>query len=140
MTPTAKQAVLSAWKAFGSGDRPRIQACLAPDVEWLAPPGNATAVALPYTHHMIGREQVVNFLVDEFPRLFVGDVRVDVGTVVAEGNIVVLQERMRARLANGRDYDNDYCFLFTVDDAGRIARVREYMDTRKGHACVFGKD
>ena len=37
-----------------------IEACLAPDAEWLASPGNATAVALRYTHHMVGRDSIVD--------------------------------------------------------------------------------
>jgi len=49
-----------------------------------------------------------------------------------------LLERMRAALAGGKPYENDYCFVFTV--AGdRIREVREYMDTRKGWRMVFGE-
>jgi len=40
-------------------------------------------------------------------------------------------------LAGGKPYDNDYCFVFELRE-GRIARMREYMDTRKGHAAIFG--
>lgn len=134
----AKNAVIDAWRAFASRDRSRIEACFAPEAEWLAPPGNATAVALQYPHHMVGRDSIVRFIVDEFPRLFVRDVRVDFGDVLCEGNKVVLQERMQAVLANGRSYVNDYCFIFELDASGRIRRVREYMDTRAGHEMVLG--
>ncbi|HVE55053.1 MAG TPA: nuclear transport factor 2 family protein [Ramlibacter sp.] len=133
-----KNAVMAAWRAFASGDRARVEACLAPDAEWLAPPGNATAVALRCTHHMIGRESIVRFIVEEFPRLFVRDVRVTFGDVLCEGNKVVVQERMEAGLANGRQYVNDYCFIFELDASGQIRRVREYMDTHAGHRMVFG--
>jgi ketosteroid isomerase-like protein len=52
---------------------------------------------------------------------------------------VIVEERMRATLAGGRLYENDYCFVFTV--AGdRIREVREYMDTRKGWRMVFGEE
>jgi len=132
-----KNAVMTAWRAFASRERARIEACLAPDAEWIAPPGNATAVALQYTHHMVGRDSIVKFIVDEFPRLFVSNVRVDFGAVLCEGNQVVVQERMRAELANGRHYVNDYCFIFDLDASGRIRRVREYMDTRAGHEMIF---
>lgn len=133
-----KQAVMSAWKAFGSRDRARVAACFTPDAEWLAPPQNATALALKDTHHLVGRDRIVRFLVDEFPRLFVRGVRVDFGSILCEGDTVIVEERMQAVLANGRHYDNDYCFFFQLDAAGRIHRVREYMDTRKGHSCIFG--
>ena len=133
-----KQAVMAAWKAFASRDRARIEACLAPDAEWLAPPQNATAIALQDTHHLVGRDRIVRFLVDEFPRLFVRDVRVDFGSILCEGDTVIVEERMQAELANGRHYDNHYCLFFVLDPQGRIRRVREYMDTRKAHECIFG--
>lgn len=133
-----KNAVLEAWKAFASRDQPRIEACFTPDAEWLAPRGNATALYLRYPDHMVGRKQIAVFLAAEFHKLFVSDVRVDIKTVLADGHVVVLEERMRATLANGRAYENDYCFFFELDDEGRIHRVREYMDTQRGHECVFG--
>lgn len=133
-----KNAVMAAWRAFASRDPARIAACLAPDAQWLAPADNATAVALRYTHHMVGRDSIVRFIVEEFPRLFVRDVRVDFGDVLCEGNKVVVQERMQAELANGRHYVNDYCFIFELDASYRIRRVREYMDTRAGHEMIFG--
>lgn len=38
---------------------------------------------------------------------------------------------MRATLANEGHDDNDCCFVFEMQD-GRIRRVREDMDTRRG--------
>ena len=58
--------------------------------------------------------------------------------VHADGDSVIVEERMRATLPGGRRYDNDYCFVFVVE-AGRIKQVREYMDTRKGWQMVFGE-
>lgn len=133
-----KSAVLAAWRSFASGDPERVSACFTPDAQWLAPPGNATAVALGETHHLAGRERITRFLVEEFPALFVRDVKVEIGNVLCEGRTVILEERMQAGLANGRHYDNRYCFFFELDAQGYIHRVREYMDTRAGHECMFG--
>ena len=55
----------------------------------------------------------------------------------ADGNIVVIEQRLRATLANGNAYDNDYCFVLELEN-GLIRRVREYMDTAKGNRMVFG--
>lgn len=133
-----KNAMMAAWRAFASRDPVRIAGCLAPDAEWLAPPGNATAVALRYTHHMVGRDSIVQFIVQEFPRLFVRNIRIDFGDILCEGTRVVVQERMQAELSNGRQYVNDYCFIFELDASYKIRRVREYMDTRAGHEMIFG--
>lgn len=50
--------VKAAWDAFGSRDAARIAACFAPDAEWIAPPGNATAIALDGPHHLLGADQI----------------------------------------------------------------------------------
>jgi len=67
------------------------------DAQWLAPPANATALALRGSHHMVGRDAIVRFSTVDFPKLFVRDV-----------------------------------------SGGRIAFVREYMDTQRGAQCIFG--
>jgi ketosteroid isomerase-like protein len=132
-----KRTISDAWKAFASRDPKRIASWFTEDAEWLAPRGNATALALDAPDHMIGPEAIVHFLAEKFPALFVSDVAVDFRSRYCEGDTVIVELRLQATLANGRRYDNDYCFIFELRD-GRIARVREYMDTQKGRACIFG--
>ena len=93
---------------------------------------------------MVGRaaatvgEAIARFIADDFPRLFVKDVDVAFRGVYAEGDRVVVEETMSATLAGGSSYVNDYCFVFELRD-GLIHRVREYMDTARGHRMVFGE-
>jgi hypothetical protein len=131
---SAKDVVLRAWQEFASRDPERIKAVFTPDAEWLAPEGNATSLALDGTHHLVGRDRIVHFLTVEFPTVFVADVQIDFRTVLADGATVVVEERMQATLPHGGHYDNEYCFIFEVED-DRIKRVREHMDTRRGAAC-----
>ncbi|MCW4462638.1 nuclear transport factor 2 family protein [Sphingomonas sp. BT-65] len=131
--------VAAAWEAFASRDADRIAACFAPEAEWIAPPGNATAVALDYPYHMRGAEEIARFIATEFGRLFVADVVIDFRTMAAAGDLVTVEERMRATLVNGRSYDLPYCFVFVVA-GGRITQVREYMDTRSGWRQMFGDE
>lgn len=137
-TRTSKDIIADAWRAFASRDPARIAACFAPDAQWLAPEGNATAVALDYTHHMIGRDAIIHFLTVEFPKLFTAVGSVEFLGIHADGQTVIVEERMQATLANGRHYDNAYCFVFVLEGE-RIALVREYMDTTRGWACIFGE-
>jgi len=132
-----KQVVQDAWRAFASRDPLRIAAAFTEEVEWLAPEGNATALALNGTNHMVGREAVVRFLTEEFPKLFVSNVSVEFKGIYADRDTVILEEHMSATLANGRNYENDYCFIFTLS-GDRISFVREYMDTQRGAKCIFG--
>ncbi|MEQ4719759.1 nuclear transport factor 2 family protein [Nonomuraea sp. B19D2] len=131
-----RELVKRAWRSFSTRDKDLIATFFTQDAEWLAPPGNATAVALGGSHHMVGRDAIVCFLTVDFPRMFVADVAVDFRGFYADGDVVVVEETMQATLANGNAYRNDYCFVFELQD-GLIHRVREYMDTANGHRMVF---
>jgi uncharacterized protein len=63
---SSKQLVACAWEAFASRAPGRVRAVFTPDAEWLAPPGNATALAIGGTHHLVGRDRIVHFLTCEF--------------------------------------------------------------------------
>jgi uncharacterized protein len=132
-----KNLVVAAWKAFASRDPQRVSDVFTVDAEWLAPAGNATASALNGTNHMVGREALVQFLTSDFHKLFQRDVKIEFRGIYADGNTVIVEERMQAKLANGRHYDNDYCLLFELKD-GRIRRVREYMDTQRAREIILG--
>jgi hypothetical protein len=56
--------------------------------------------------------------------------------MVAEGDRVAVEAESYGELANGRVYDQRYHFLMTIRD-GRIAEVREYLDTQHVFATWF---
>lgn len=125
-----RDVVLNAWKTFSSRDAERIAALFTDDAEWIAPKGNATAIALDHADHMVGPHEIARFIAQEMHKMF-SDIDNAFRGVHADGDVVIVEERMRATLPDGRPYENDYCFVFAV--AGdRIRQVREYMDTRKG--------
>ncbi|MET7703398.1 nuclear transport factor 2 family protein [Streptomyces sp. NPDC005485] len=138
MPHQSRAIVRNAWKAFASHDADLISAVFTEDAEWLAPPGNATAVTLEGPSHLVGREAIVHFLAEDFPRFFVRDVAVTFHGLYADGERVVVEETMTATLADGAHYANDYCFVFELRD-GLIHRVREYMDTARGQRMIFGE-
>jgi uncharacterized protein len=133
----AKCVVLAAWETFKTRDPVLIANMFTADAEWLAPADNATAVALSGPSHMVGSTEIARMIGQEIWKLFASNVTIDFRGVHADGNVVIVEERMRATLRNGNDYDNDYCFVFEVQN-GRIHRVREYMDTAKANRLVFG--
>jgi len=134
---TYKQAAIAAWQAFRARDPEKIAAVFTADAEWLAPANNATAVALNGPWHLIGRDQIALMFGTEIRKLFVADVAAEFRGCYADGNIAVIEQRLRATLANGNAYNNDYCFVLELEN-GPIRRVREYMDTAKGNRMVFG--
>ncbi|MCK1359373.1 nuclear transport factor 2 family protein [Bradyrhizobium sp. 199] len=133
-----KEVVINAWKTFKTRDAGLIAELFTADAEWIAPPGNATAVALKHTDHMIGPDQIANFIALEMHRLF-SNIDVSFRGIHAVGDIVVVEERMRATLPGGKPYEIDHCFVFVVS-GDSIKQVREYMDTRKGWQMIFERD
>ena len=91
-TTDTKQRVIGAWAAFATRDRDSVAAVFAPDAEWLAPPHNATAMALDGTSHLVGRDRIVQFLTQEFGTVFVDDVSILFRGVYADGNTVRVRE------------------------------------------------
>jgi ketosteroid isomerase-like protein len=132
-----RRAAIAAWQTFRTRDPGQIAAVFTEDAEWLAPANNATAVALKGPWHIISRDQIARVFATEVHKLFVADVAAEFRGFYADGNIVVIEQRLRATLANGNAYDNDYCFVLELEN-GLIRRVREYMDTAKGNRMVFG--
>ncbi|MDA9549602.1 ketosteroid isomerase [Bradyrhizobium sp. CCBAU 45321] len=130
-----RDVVLNAWKTFSSRDPERIAALFTEDAEWIAPKGNATAIALDHTDHMKGPHQIARFIAQEMHRLF-SSIDIAFRGVYVDGDVVIVEERMRATLPGGKPYENEYCFVFEVV-GDRIRQVREYMDTRKGWRMVF---
>ncbi|MEU9100040.1 nuclear transport factor 2 family protein [Streptomyces sp. NPDC048361] len=133
-----------AFQALASNDPDRISAVFTEDAEWLSPPGNATVAALKLidhrlkvTSHMVGREAIVRFWAEDFPRLFVGDLGVTFHQFHADGERGIVEATVTAMLVNGNHHINDYCFVFELRN-GLIHRVREYTDTARGHRMTFG--
>lgn len=136
----SKQDALAVWQAFGSRDPQKIRAILTEDAQWIAPAGNATQVALGLPTEMLEtREGIIAFLTEHFRKLFPDGAKFEFTAVVAEGPLVVFEQRMRATTMNGRDYDNLYCWVFEMDGP-RVRRIREYMDTLAGQRMIFGNE
>jgi ketosteroid isomerase-like protein len=143
-----KETVIALYAAFASGDPKRISDLLHEDVVWVAPPGNATQVALglgrpedagpPDGSNNLRHREIVQFMAHNFARFFLRP-KNEFRAMVAEGPIVFAEHRISAELPNGRHYVNDYCFVYEVQD-GKVLYMREYMDTRGGWAQVFGDE
>ena len=135
-----KDAVRRAWSAFATRDAAQVESAFTEDARWLPPPGNATAVAVGHDDvQELDRAAIARFFVHEFPKLFVANAESIPRRLVAEGNVAVLETTFKAKVANGRDYENDYCFVLEVRE-GRIHRMREYMDTQRGFRAMFGDE
>jgi uncharacterized protein len=111
--------------ALVAGDLETIRDSFAEDAVW------TIHGDLPFAGPWHGRDAIVDeFLTAVGGSLYEpGSVAFEFPTLIGEGDTVALEWRVRARTATGGDYANAYCGLFVVRD-GRIAEVREYLDTR----------
>ena len=140
MSQPNKEVVIATWKAFATRDAAQIEACFTEDAVWIVPERNATALAFGRGEvRRMNRQQIASFIANDWRRLFVSDVERDPMGIYSEGDTVVMLQRLRAKLANGRAYDNVYCFVFKVR-VGRIGEMREFMDTLSGFRQVFGEE
>ena len=63
-------------------------------------------------------------------KIFPNGLACEIHRVYGDGDTVILELTNRGKLANGKDYENEYCFVFEVEN-GKVRRVREYVDTQK---------
>lgn len=97
---------------------------LAEDATWWVP-GNAEKIKV------CGWRDLprIRRLLDNVRRGWPEGMEVRFEGVTAEGERVAVEAESRARMADGRDYQNRYHYLLIVR-SGRVAQVREYMDTQ----------
>jgi uncharacterized protein len=116
---------------FDANDVAGALDCLAEDATWwIAGKPGARASAGSY-----GKRKIARLLDDMFSRLKDG-MRMSVKGAIAEADKVAVEVESRGELKNGRVYNNEYHFLLRMRD-GKIAEVREYLDTQHVFATWF---
>ena len=85
---------------------------------------------LPLSGTWRGRDAILGDFLGSIPRLYQPDtISIEITSLIAEGDVVAMEWTSRALTTSGEDYENQCAGLFTVRD-GKIAAVREYMDTQ----------
>ena len=117
-----KERIRAAFRDFGRGEPGTLVALLAPDVAYTV----IGTTALSGTLH--GPDQVLTRLLRPLAAALATPLAIDIVSMTAEGDRVVVEARGRATLLSGAPYDNTYCFVFRL--AGdRVAEITEYLDT-----------
>jgi ketosteroid isomerase-like protein len=62
-------------------------------------------------------------------------IRFDLHNAMADGDRVILEMESHAVRADGKEYNNVYCFVITVS-GGKIQHAREYLDPRASQELV----
>lgn len=122
---TNRSLALRFFGALNNADRPALQLLLDPAVVWQVP----KSAVEPYAGEHHGAEKVIDMMLAAVEHTFDSKgVYHQVLLTVAEGDHVVVETRMQADQPDGRHYDNQYVFVFRIEN-GRIVTIREHVDT-----------
>lgn len=129
-TEESRETVLGFLAAQGRGDAEAMRRLAAEDLRW-EPPASVFAPVQ-------GREAVFEAMAKAGAESFdLSTMEVEVDGIVAEGDKVVLLQRMKCRTARGTDYSNVYCWVYTCAD-GRVVRMQEFTDSQRFRDLVIG--
>jgi ketosteroid isomerase-like protein len=118
--------------ALIAGDEAAIRSSFTEDATWTV--RNGLPLAGPWT----GRDAIVDdFLGHMREHLDPGSIRFEIGPMLDAGDTVVLEWTSHARTRAGELLQNACCGVFELRD-GRIAAVREYLDSEHVAAVLFG--
>ena len=117
-----KKILQDVFAGMAVGDaRPLVQA-MREDVRWTVKGTSG------WSRDFVGRKAVIE-------ELFAGlaaRIEMPMKTIpirfIAEGDVVVVEARGDNRTRDGKPYNNQYCFVFTLKD-GKLSAVEEYCDT-----------
>jgi ketosteroid isomerase-like protein len=117
---------------FSAGDIDGVGEGLTDDATWWVL-GSIDNFSGSYT-----KQEMLNLLPNFKTVYTTGALKIEPRTMTAEDDRVAVEAEGHAELANGRVYNPLYHFLFQVRD-GKVASVREYLDTDHGRATFFSE-
>jgi ketosteroid isomerase-like protein len=88
-----------------------------------------------YSRRYESKAAIQNELVPALFANFATDYRNFADAIIAEDDRVVVLARGEVKTVRGEDYNNSYCFVLRMRD-GKIAELREYMDTALAEARI----
>lgn len=120
MSEQNKSVVIKFIEAFSDGDAETAKTCLAPGAATIAKGFGKLSGLRPY--------ELIIATTAAFKDIIPTGLRPKFLTVTAEGNRVAVEFEGNATLANGADYCNQYCMVFTLENS-LITLVNEYYCT-----------
>ena len=131
---SALETVQQIYAAFGRGDIPAILGAIDDDVKWEAWQNNtAQAAGVPWLKGGTGKSAVTEFF-GVVGQMKFNDFRVL--SMMASDSQVAVEVVLDATLPSGRRVQDEELHLWTMNSAGRVTRMRHYLDTAKHIAAA----
>ena len=130
--------VAELYEAFGRGDVAAILDRIADDArleDWAD--NTAQRAGVGHLQSRRGPQGMADFLAS-IADWTIGEF--SVLDVIGDGRQVVVEARVAWTLPNGRQIADEELHLWTFDDAGKVTRLRHYVDTAKHIAAATGND
>lgn len=118
-----KQHVREVMDAMSQGRLAPLLEAMAENVTWRWMGVNQ------WSRSFEGKKSIVDHLFGGATEILAPSSSTEVHRLHADGDYVVIEHSGRNELSDGRRYDNNYCWIFRLQD-GLIQEVREYMDTQ----------
>ena len=130
-TEESRALVLDYLRAQERGDGERMLEILAEDARWTPPA--SVGLGAPQ-----GAANLLQAMGEAGPRFFdLASMKSDVLWIAADGDKVIVRIHMEAKAANGRDYANEYVWVYRCA-AGRIVDIEEHTDSRHFSEVMLG--
>ncbi len=119
-----ERVVIDFFATLATGNLDAIRQALHEEATWLP-----MVRGVPGAGKHVGRKGIVDEFLAPVRGLFKpGDPKVHMKTIASNGPLVLTETYGTGTLADGRPYENHYCWAVEVKD-GKIFAIREYMDS-----------
>jgi uncharacterized protein len=115
------ELVTTTWKAMMGGQIDTALANMSDEISWVVP-GN-----LPNVSGLKRGKPAVKEFIGGIGKAFPGGLNSSISKVHTAGDTVIVELTNTGKAFNGKDYRNEYCFVFEIE-SGKIRRIREYVD------------
>jgi uncharacterized protein len=115
------ELVTTTWKAIVGGQADAALANMSDEVSWLIP-GNLAGIS----GLKRGKAAVKEFI-GGIGKAFPAGLNSSISKVHTAGDTVIVELTNTGKAFTGKDYRNEYCFVFEVE-GGKVRRIREYVD------------
>ncbi len=119
-----ERVVIDFFATLATGNLEAIRQALHEEATW-----TPMVRGVPGAGKHVGRKGIVDEFLAPVRGLFrPGDPKVHMKTIASNGPLVLTETYGTGVLADGRQYENAYCWAVEVKD-GKIFAIREYMDS-----------
>ena len=118
------QIVRTFLETLSTGELERVRPLFHPNAIWKVMPKG-----IPGEGEHVGRDYIVDEFLAPVRGMFnPGEPKVEIDTLIAQGDLVAAELRGFGHFKNGKEYNNTYCWFFEVRD-GMVYSIHEYMDS-----------